>query len=174
MTSIYLTRMAIVIFLSRIFPALQNVATGTLVFLALHMLETIFLIVFVCSPISYFWNGWDGHHEGHCGDFTTPGCPCSCSFPSPLLWCRSIQLLIRVAAEKLLFEQLLKLKRGRGKQFHRYRRGHLYPHHALHTDSKAEATLEEEGCRGNNVWYGRFVSSIMLYSPRVPALSPDR
>jgi hypothetical protein len=28
----------------------------------------IFAIIFQCTPVSYFWNVWDGLHEGHCVD----------------------------------------------------------------------------------------------------------
>lgn len=28
----------------------------------------IFCVIFQCTPVSYFWNIWDGLHEGYCID----------------------------------------------------------------------------------------------------------
>ncbi|KAL6399824.1 hypothetical protein AUP68_17232 [Ilyonectria robusta] len=40
----------------------------TLAFNCVFGILFIFLAVFQCQPISYFWKRWDGEHQGHCLD----------------------------------------------------------------------------------------------------------
>ncbi|KAJ4414490.1 hypothetical protein N0V82_007887 [Gnomoniopsis sp. IMI 355080] len=54
----------------RIFPSRRfRVAVwATQVFNVLLVIGFIVADGFQCRPISYFWQGWDGEHEGHCVD----------------------------------------------------------------------------------------------------------
>lgn len=58
-------KMAFLFFYLRIFsgPA-QKVLWGTIIFNALYGIAFCFLAAFQCTPVSFFWNGWDGEHPG--------------------------------------------------------------------------------------------------------------
>ncbi|KAF7554798.1 hypothetical protein G7Z17_g2671 [Cylindrodendrum hubeiense] len=60
-------KMAFLFFYLRIFsgPA-QKVLWGTIIFNALYGVAFVFLAAFQCTPVSFFWNGWDGEHPGKC------------------------------------------------------------------------------------------------------------
>jgi hypothetical protein len=40
----------------------------TLVLNAAITITYVFCIIFQCTPVPFFWNGWDGMHEGFCID----------------------------------------------------------------------------------------------------------
>ncbi|KAH7116301.1 hypothetical protein EDB81DRAFT_848330 [Dactylonectria macrodidyma] len=69
-----LLKMAFLFFYLRIFsgPA-QKVLWGTIIFNALYGIAFVFLAAFQCTPVSFFWNGWDGEHPGKCLNITTIG-----------------------------------------------------------------------------------------------------
>ncbi|KAF5626076.1 integral membrane protein PTH11 [Fusarium sp. NRRL 52700] len=63
-------KLSMLFFYLRIFPT-QNVRRllwGTVAFTVLFGLVFIFVAVFQCRPINYFWLKWDGQHEGKCAD----------------------------------------------------------------------------------------------------------
>ncbi len=61
-------KLCLVLFYLRIFPGqiVRQLLIGTLVVTALYGVIFFFLAIFQCSPISLFWNQWDGEHEGKC------------------------------------------------------------------------------------------------------------
>lgn len=72
--TVTLTKISIVLLYLRIFPK-EVSKTFTYVSWAviagLIMYLTAFVIDFIveCRPISFWWNQWDGEHEGYCNDF---------------------------------------------------------------------------------------------------------
>ncbi|KAJ3550111.1 hypothetical protein NM208_g147 [Fusarium decemcellulare] len=45
---------------------ISRIIWGSIAFCILQALITIFVTIFLCHPISYFWEGWDGEHTGRC------------------------------------------------------------------------------------------------------------
>ncbi|KAI1198346.1 hypothetical protein F5X97DRAFT_342651 [Nemania serpens] len=67
-TSRFFVRVSISLFLLRIFRV-SGARPIILLTMALNLGITItyvFCIIFQCTPVSYFWNIWDGLHEGKC------------------------------------------------------------------------------------------------------------
>ncbi|KAM0329437.1 hypothetical protein ACHAQA_004745 [Verticillium albo-atrum] len=69
-TQIALLKTSILFFYLRIFghTGIKNFIWGTLIFNAIFGVLFIFIAIFQCQPISYFWTKWDGEHEGQCLD----------------------------------------------------------------------------------------------------------
>ncbi|KAH7149904.1 hypothetical protein B0J13DRAFT_583331 [Dactylonectria estremocensis] len=69
-----LLKMAFLFFYLRIFsgPA-QKVLWGTIIFNTLYGVVFVFVASFQCTPVSFFWNGWDGEHAGKCLNTTAIG-----------------------------------------------------------------------------------------------------
>lgn len=65
---IALLKMSILFFYLRIFPSTgtRRVLWGTVVFNALLGTVFVFVAIFQCKPISYFWTKWNGEHQGSC------------------------------------------------------------------------------------------------------------
>ncbi|KAM0415955.1 hypothetical protein ACHAPT_013109 [Fusarium lateritium] len=65
-----LLKLALLFFYLRIFPStgVRRILWATVIFNSLFGLAFVFAAVFQCQPISYFWEKWDGEHEGHCAD----------------------------------------------------------------------------------------------------------
>ncbi|KAH6953851.1 hypothetical protein BKA56DRAFT_504318 [Ilyonectria sp. MPI-CAGE-AT-0026] len=63
-----LVKLALLFFYLRIFPftPISQIIRGTIAFCILQGLIIIFVTIFLCQPISFFWEGWDGEHTGHC------------------------------------------------------------------------------------------------------------
>ncbi|KAH7121686.1 hypothetical protein EDB81DRAFT_952355 [Dactylonectria macrodidyma] len=62
-----LLKMSLLFFYLRIFQGLtRNLLWATVAFNAMFGIVFVFLGVFECWPISYFWTGWDGEHHGSC------------------------------------------------------------------------------------------------------------
>ncbi|KAI1828711.1 hypothetical protein F4861DRAFT_488910 [Xylaria intraflava] len=64
----FLVRLSIVLFLMRIFRV-SGARPFIITILVLNVaisITYVFCIVFQCTPVSYFWNGWDGEHHGFC------------------------------------------------------------------------------------------------------------
>ena len=60
-----LLKMSLLFFYLRIFKgSTQKLLWGTIALNAVFGIVFILLGVFECSPISYFWIGWDGEHNG--------------------------------------------------------------------------------------------------------------
>jgi hypothetical protein len=67
---VMLIKLCLLLFYLRIFPAqgVRRLLWGTVVFDLIFGIVYLFLAIFQCSPISYFWQGWDNEHEGSCLD----------------------------------------------------------------------------------------------------------
>ncbi|KAJ3456348.1 hypothetical protein MRS44_016371 [Fusarium solani] len=65
-----LVKLAIIGFYIRIFPVreTQRLLWGTFIFTSLWGVAFVIVGIFPCTPISYFWNQWDGLHKGKCND----------------------------------------------------------------------------------------------------------
>lgn len=61
-------KLSMLFFYLRIFPApgVRRTIWGTIAFTTVFCLTFIFLAIFQCSPISFFWDKWDGEHQGKC------------------------------------------------------------------------------------------------------------
>lgn len=61
---------SILFFYLRIFPdqTFRIVLWCTQIFNLLSATTFIIIICVQCRPVSYFWTGWDGEHEGSCWD----------------------------------------------------------------------------------------------------------
>ncbi|KAK3298689.1 uncharacterized protein B0H64DRAFT_371144 [Chaetomium fimeti] len=65
---VMLVKLSMLLFYLRIFPSptVRRLLWGTVIFNILFGVIFFFVAIFQCAPISYFWNGWDGEHEGMC------------------------------------------------------------------------------------------------------------
>ncbi|KAF4443135.1 hypothetical protein F53441_11534 [Fusarium austroafricanum] len=63
-------KLSLLFFYLRIFPTpnVRRLLWGTVAFTVVFGLVYIFVAIFQCQPIGYFWKKWDGQHEGHCAD----------------------------------------------------------------------------------------------------------
>ena len=66
--NVAMTKLAMLAFFQRLFPSVgaQRALLGTFIFVILWGFAYGFFTLFQCSPISYFWKGWDGEHSGKC------------------------------------------------------------------------------------------------------------
>lgn len=67
-TQVALVKLCLLLFYLRIFPGplVRRLLWGTVVFNVLFGVIFVFLAIFQCSPISFFWQSWDGEHHGKC------------------------------------------------------------------------------------------------------------
>ena len=67
---ITLLKMSLLFFYLRIFPGdgTRRVLYATVAFNAVFGVVFVFLAIFQCRPVSYFWEKWDGEHVGQCLD----------------------------------------------------------------------------------------------------------
>jgi hypothetical protein len=72
---IALLKMSMLFFYLRIFPSTgtRKVLWATVVFNALFGIIFVFVAIFQCKPVSYFWTKWDGEHQGSCIDMNSMG-----------------------------------------------------------------------------------------------------
>ncbi|KAK4233325.1 hypothetical protein C8A03DRAFT_38969 [Achaetomium macrosporum] len=65
---VMLVKLCLLLFYLRIFPSqtVRSLLWGTVAFDIVFGIIFFFLAIFQCSPISYFWQSWDGEHEGKC------------------------------------------------------------------------------------------------------------
>ncbi|KAH8723017.1 hypothetical protein GQ44DRAFT_741359 [Phaeosphaeriaceae sp. PMI808] len=63
-------KLSLLFFYIKIFPTrgIQRLLWGTVIFTLLWGLIFVGLAIFQCRPISYFWDKWDGLHQGTCLD----------------------------------------------------------------------------------------------------------
>jgi hypothetical protein len=63
-----LLKLSIIFFYIRIFPTpgAQRLLWGTAAFIIVWGSVYVIVAIFQCRPTSYFWNQWDGMHEGSC------------------------------------------------------------------------------------------------------------
>ncbi|KAH7081117.1 hypothetical protein BKA63DRAFT_461972 [Paraphoma chrysanthemicola] len=69
-TLTWLIRIAFVLFFFQIFvdKNFRKVLSAVIGVYILAMVSGILAVSFICTPISYLWNSWDGEHKGHCLD----------------------------------------------------------------------------------------------------------
>ncbi|CAK7211440.1 hypothetical protein SCUCBS95973_001116 [Sporothrix curviconia] len=67
-TDVTLLKLTLLFFYLRIFPSqdVRRVFWGTIGFVILYGVVFMFIGIFQCSPISFYWTSWDGAHTGHC------------------------------------------------------------------------------------------------------------
>ncbi|KAJ3541364.1 hypothetical protein NM208_g4646 [Fusarium decemcellulare] len=65
---VFAVKPCVLLFYLRIFPGvlIRRLIWGTLVFTLVGLVVFVVLALSQCQPISYFWQGWDAMHEGHC------------------------------------------------------------------------------------------------------------
>jgi len=70
-----LLKLSMLFFFQRIFPGreVRQVIWGTIVFNTLYGLVFVFVAIFQCSPVSFYWESWDGEHEGKCVNINALG-----------------------------------------------------------------------------------------------------
>lgn len=68
-------KMSLLLFFLRIFPTpiVRRLLWGTIAFNVTFGLTFIFVGIFQCQPISYYWQKWDGEHEGTCMNINAVG-----------------------------------------------------------------------------------------------------
>ncbi|EGX89777.1 integral membrane protein, putative [Cordyceps militaris CM01] len=68
-------KLSLLLFYVRIFPSrpVRRLLWGTVGFVAAWGVAYVFLGLFQCTPIRYFWTKWDGTHSGHCLDINALG-----------------------------------------------------------------------------------------------------
>ncbi|KAK4124112.1 hypothetical protein N657DRAFT_689720 [Parathielavia appendiculata] len=69
-TQVALIKICLLLFYLRIFPArpVRRLLWATVGFSVAFGIFFIFLAIFQCTPISFFWDKWDREHEGKCLD----------------------------------------------------------------------------------------------------------
>ncbi|KIE01658.1 CFEM domain-containing protein, partial [Metarhizium majus ARSEF 297] len=67
---IAMVKLSLLLFFLRIFPApaVRRLLWGTAAFTVVYGIVFVFVGIFTCSPISYFWTKWDQEHSGKCMD----------------------------------------------------------------------------------------------------------
>lgn len=63
-----LLKLSLLFFYIRIFPGpkIRRLIWATIIFDVLFGVTFVFLALFQCRPISYYWKSWDGEHQGTC------------------------------------------------------------------------------------------------------------
>ena len=67
-SDVALLKLTLLFFYLRIFPSqgVRRVFWGTIAFVTVYGIIFVFMGIFQCTPISYYWTNWDGEHTGHC------------------------------------------------------------------------------------------------------------
>ncbi|KAH6974039.1 hypothetical protein EDB80DRAFT_742043 [Ilyonectria destructans] len=70
MATLPLLKLSLLFFYLRIFPtqSVRRVLLGTVILNAVSGIAFCLAFGFQCQPVSYFWNQWDGEHQGHCAN----------------------------------------------------------------------------------------------------------
>ncbi len=63
-----LLKLSLLFFYLRIFPGtkVRQLLWATIIFDVLFGVVFVFIAIFQCQPISYYWTSWDGEHKGTC------------------------------------------------------------------------------------------------------------
>ncbi|KAL5385174.1 hypothetical protein DPSP01_004983 [Paraphaeosphaeria sporulosa] len=69
-TQTALLKLCLVFFYIRVFPTqgVQRLLWATVIFVVVWGMAFVLAGIFQCTPVHYFWNKWDGLHQGHCVD----------------------------------------------------------------------------------------------------------
>ncbi|KAH8890587.1 hypothetical protein GQ53DRAFT_721375 [Thozetella sp. PMI_491] len=72
---ICLLKMSLLLFFLRIFPTplVRRLLWGTVALNIMYGLTFIFIGIFQCRPISFYWDKWDGEHQGSCMNINSVG-----------------------------------------------------------------------------------------------------
>jgi hypothetical protein len=95
------TQLSILAFYLRVFDSkmFRHVAYSIGVFAICFGISNTFSMIFQCTPVSFFWNGWTGEHAGKCIDINS------------FSWARAaIEIFIDLAIISLPIPLLLGLK----------------------------------------------------------------
>lgn len=67
-TQAALLKLCLIFFYIRVFPSVevQRLLWGTVTFVVLWGVCFVIAALLQCQPIHYFWEHWDGLHQGHC------------------------------------------------------------------------------------------------------------
>ncbi|KAI8651081.1 CFEM domain-containing protein [Fusarium keratoplasticum] len=67
-TEVFAIKLPVLLFYLRIFPgvSIRRLIWGTFVFTLVSLVVFLVLALAQCQPVSYYWQGWDATHEGHC------------------------------------------------------------------------------------------------------------
>ncbi|KAJ4295015.1 hypothetical protein N0V90_007023 [Kalmusia sp. IMI 367209] len=67
-TQTALLKLCLIFFYIRVFPSgrVQRLLWGTVIFVVLWGTTFVLASILQCQPIHYFWQHWDGLHQGHC------------------------------------------------------------------------------------------------------------
>jgi hypothetical protein len=70
-----LLKLSLLFFYLRIFPGpkIRKLLWGTVAFDVLFGVMFVFVGIFQCRPISFYWRNWDGEHKGKCFDVNAMG-----------------------------------------------------------------------------------------------------
>lgn len=103
--NLVLLKMSLLFFYLKIFPnkGVRIVLWATIGYNAVWGVAFILLAIFQCQPISFYWTGWDGLHEGTCLDANALGWANAITsiildiwmLAIPLMQLRSLQLHIK-------------------------------------------------------------------------------
>jgi hypothetical protein len=61
-------KLSLLLFYIRIFPgrSVRNLLWGTFTGSAIFGAAFVFVAIFQCTPVKYYWQKWDGEHQGTC------------------------------------------------------------------------------------------------------------
>jgi hypothetical protein len=67
-SQVALLKLSLLFFYLRIFPGpkIRRLLWATIIFDVCFGVVFVFIAIFQCRPISYYWKNWDGEHEGTC------------------------------------------------------------------------------------------------------------
>ncbi|KAH8900355.1 putative PTH11-type G-protein coupled receptor protein [Thozetella sp. PMI_491] len=66
-SQVALLKLTLLLFYLRIFPGpVKKLLWATVIFDVMFGITFMFVSAFQCRPVSYFWLGWDGEHQGSC------------------------------------------------------------------------------------------------------------
>ncbi|KAK0762926.1 hypothetical protein N5P37_004452 [Trichoderma harzianum] len=63
-------KLSVLLFYIRIFPSpgVRRLLWGTFIFVTLYGIAFVLVAIFQCTPVKFYWEKWDGLHQGTCLD----------------------------------------------------------------------------------------------------------
>lgn len=101
-----LTQLSFLAIYLRVFPnnTFHGIARGLLILSACFGISNIFVMIFQCTPVPFFWFGWAGEYKGSCIDLNTYS------------WYKAaMQIAMDLAIISLPIQPLTGLSLGKGK-----------------------------------------------------------
>ena len=67
-TNVFSVKLCVLLFYLRIFPGarIRRLIWATVIVVTICLIVFDILALAQCRPISYYWQGWDALHSGHC------------------------------------------------------------------------------------------------------------